>query len=78
MERKVQKSGLESVLEDFSIGEETSIQIQDILGGRVTGRNIAHMWNKEGNLVSYNGRIETGSTACCLSVVLIWTLKVYK
>nr|XP_023675021.1 uncharacterized protein LOC111847771 isoform X2 [Paramormyrops kingsleyae] len=66
------KYGLESVLKDFTVNEETKEQIQDILDGRAVGRNIAHVWNEDGNIVSYNGRIEKLKKASCKYRVSYW------
>jgi hypothetical protein len=58
LERRLTKSGVESVLNDLTVRESDRVHFQKILDGRAVGRNIVHVWNKEGKLVTYNGKME--------------------
>ena len=54
----MKKSGLKSVVQELSVNDSDRVMVQDILEGRAMGRNVVHVWNDEGMLRTYNGRIE--------------------
>jgi len=57
---KMLKSGqLERVLKDFPDVSDASLsQLQEILHGGAVGKNILHVWYENGELITYNGKLE--------------------
>ena len=43
---------------DFTVTESDISSVESVLDGRAVGRNIDHVWNEDGTLTTYNGRIE--------------------
>ena len=57
LERKLKKS-LSSVVEEMSISAEDRVLLEDIINGKVVGRDIVHVWSDNDVLTTFNGRIE--------------------
>jgi hypothetical protein len=47
LEKKLKKSGVDSVVEELSVSASDKVLLEDILNGKAVGRDIVHIWSDE-------------------------------